>query len=81
MFFQKIANIVEYVAAKSIEDFANHIETTSLKLKHVHKEFVIDAMYSKALKATQATALVHNMATTYLDVSGKYIMPSVAILS
>jgi hypothetical protein len=81
MFFQKIANIVEHVAAKSIEDFANHIETTSQKLKHVHKEFVIDAIYSKALKATQATALVHNMATTYLDVSGKYIMPSVAILS
>ncbi|XP_046633381.1 uncharacterized protein LOC124312885 [Daphnia pulicaria] len=81
MFFQKIANIVEHVAAKSIEDFAKHIETTSQKLKHVHKEFVIDAMYSKALKATQATALVHNMATTYLDVSGKYIMPSVAILS
>ena len=25
--------------------------------------------------------MVHNMAATYLDVSGKYIMPSVAILS
>jgi hypothetical protein len=81
MFFQKIANIVEYVSAKSIEDFANHIETTSQKLKHVHKEFVIDSIYTKALKATQATSLVHNMAATYLDVSGKYIMPSVAILS
>jgi len=81
MFFQKIANIVEHVSAKSIEDFANHIETTSQKLKHIHKEFVIDAIYSKALKATQATALVHNMAATYLDVSGKFIMPSVAILS
>jgi hypothetical protein len=72
---------VEYVSAKSIEHFAKHIETTSQKLKHLHKEFVIDAIYSKALKATQATSLVHNMAATYLDVSGKFIMPSVAILS
>ena len=81
MFFQKIANIVENVAAKSIEDFANHIETTSAKLKNVHKDFVIDNLYAKALKATQATSLVNNMAEIYVNVSDRYIMPSVSSLS
>ncbi|XP_057369377.1 uncharacterized protein LOC130690384 [Daphnia carinata] len=81
MFFQKIANIVETVAAKSIEDFANHIDTTSLKLRNIHKELVIDQLYAKAIKATQASSFVNNMATTYVNVSDKFIMPRVSSLS
>lgn len=81
MFFQKIANIVENVAAKSIEDFANHIDTTSLKLRNIHKELVIDQLYAKAIKATQASSFVNNIATTYVNVSDKFIMPRVSSLS
>lgn len=81
MFFQKIANIVENVAAKSLEDFINYIDTTSQKLKNVHKDFVIDSLYVKALKATQATSLVNDMAEIYVNVSDRYIMPSVSSLS
>ncbi|KAI9559369.1 hypothetical protein GHT06_016158 [Daphnia sinensis] len=81
MFFQKIANIVESIAAKSIEDFANHIDTTSLKLRNIHKELVIDQLYARAIKATQASSFVNNMATTYVNVSDKFIMPRVSSLS
>lgn len=81
MFFQKIANTVENVAAKSIEDFANHIDTTSRNLKNIHKKFVIDQLYAMALKATQASSFVNNMAETYVNVSERYIMPRVSSLS
>lgn len=80
-FFQEIANIVQFVAAQSIEDFANHIETTSLELKNVYKKLVIDKLYVKASKATQATSLVNDMAETYVSVSDKYIIPVVSSLS
>lgn len=81
MFFQKIANVVENVAAKSVQDFANQIDTTSLKLKNIHKQYVMDQLYLKATKAAQASSLVHNMADIYVNVSTNYIMPSVASLS
>ena len=81
MFFQKITNIVKNVATKSIEKFANQIETTSAKFWNVHNDFVIDNLYVKALKATQAMSLVNNMAEIYVNVSDRYIMPSVFNLS
>lgn len=80
-FFQKIADTVQLVAAQSIDDFANHIETTSLQLKNIYKKLVIDKLYAKALKATQATSLVNDMAETYVSVSAKYIIPVVSSLS
>ena len=81
MFFQLITNFVKNVAAESIEKFANRIETTSAKLRNVHKDWVIDNLYVKALKATQAMSLVNNMAEIYVNVSDRYIMPSVFNLS
>ena len=79
MFFQKISNFVENVANTQIEDFHSAAETTA-KSK-ILDMFVFDMLYTKALKATQASSVVHNMAEIYMNVSTHYIMPSVSSLS
>lgn len=76
--FQEIANIVEHVAAKSVEDFAVRIDTTSKNVTNIYKKVIMDGLYAKAAKATQTASFVHNMAKTYISVSTQYIMPNVA---
>lgn len=81
IFFNNIANIVQHVVSQKIEDFTKHAQTTSLQLKNIYQKLAIDLLYTKALKATQASSLVNEMAETYVRVSEMYIIPRVSSLS
>lgn len=80
-FFGQISNLIEVISSKSLEDFNKHIESTfkstTFQQRAKLKKYVIEAIRDKLSKANQASTIVHNMASSYYNVSNEYLMPRI----
>ena len=79
-FFTQISNLIEIVAGKSLDDFIDMTKSTSQDLALLESQITLDLIYSQAMKASQASYLVHTMSDTYVTVSNNYIMDNIAKL-
>ncbi|KAJ8373473.1 hypothetical protein SKAU_G00040530 [Synaphobranchus kaupii] len=81
-FFEMVSNLMKTSLNTSLKEFAKTAQTTSDKtLKYSSAMFLKDMMYSQAFHASNIASLVHMIASTYTEVSDKYLMDGVSRLS
>lgn len=80
-FFAKISNLIEVMSDKRLEDFNKKMKTIvdsrSFKESGKIKKLVIKVLRENILKASQASTIIYNIATTYYRISKDYLMPRI----
>ena len=83
-FFVGLSQLVDAIAGKSLDDVIQQLTTTAGSATFEEsgklKSFVVKKIREKTMRANQATALVHGMASTYSRISTDYLMPRVESL-
>ena len=83
-FFSFMSNIVETYGGEKVQDFATQLEnvanSTSYRNTNQLKTFVIGSIKKKLVRANQVTTVIHEMASTYCQISTDYLMPRVLTL-
>ncbi|XP_055495920.1 uncharacterized protein LOC129699825 [Leucoraja erinacea] len=79
-FFQMMSNLIKVCLSKTLVQLAEQAEDVQELENYSQQQLVRDLIYSQAFQASNISGLVHTIASTYMDVSNKYLMDRITQL-
>ncbi|XP_078260786.1 uncharacterized protein LOC144596430 isoform X2 [Rhinoraja longicauda] len=79
-FFQMMSNLIKVCLSKTLVRLAEQAEDVQQLHNYSQQQLVRDLIYSQAFQASNISGLVHTIASTYMDVSNKYLMDRITQL-
>ncbi|XP_072120796.1 uncharacterized protein [Mobula birostris] len=79
-FFEMVSNLIQVCLGKSLQMFAAQSEDVQELQNYSQQQLVRDLVYAQAFQASNISCLVHMISSTYVDVSGCFLMERVTRL-